>query len=580
MSRRKRSLAVAAVAATAATTALFLQAPHAGAATYAPPPAGGNFDYQIGGPYTPASGVQIVSRDNSVSPAPGVYNICYINAFQTQPEDGVTTTSDGKWAGYLLKINGKNQEDPEWKGEFALDISTAAARNALAAKMDATIDSCAAKGFNAIEPDNYDSYTRFKGLTASEAEAYISLLAQHAHDKGLAIAQKNTVELAADAKSLGLDFAIAEECSAADQGGTDECNEYVNAFGKNVIVIEYTDSGLTAACNEYAGQVSIVERDLNVVPSGQSGYVRKTCSGGSTTPPADTQAPSAPTGLKATTSTSSSISLSWSASTDNVGVSGYDVYRNGQKVGSATGTTYTDSGLTASTTYQYSVKAKDAAGNTSAASNTISQATQSGSTTPPADTQAPSAPTGLKATTSTSSSISLSWTASTDNVGVSGYDVYRNGQKVGSATGTTYTDSGLTASTTYQYSVKAKDAAGNTSAASNTISQATQSGSTGNQGCTATMKQTSTFSGGFNADVVVKNTGSTTTKGWTLTWTWPGGQTISDPWDINFTQSGKSVTATNNSGDAAISAGGSYDAEFEVTGSVPSPFPTVTCTAS
>ncbi|MFF4704737.1 endo alpha-1,4 polygalactosaminidase, partial [Streptomyces sp. NPDC001297] len=344
MSRRKRSLAVAAVAATAATTALFLQAPHAGAATYAPPPAGGNFDYQIGGPYTPASGVQIVSRDNSVSPAPGVYNICYINAFQTQPEDGVTTTSDGKWAGYLLKINGKNQEDPEWKGEFALDISTAAARNALAAKMDATIDSCAAKGFNAIEPDNYDSYTRFKGLTASEAEAYISLLAQHAHDKGLAIAQKNTVELAADAKSLGLDFAIAEECSAADQGGTDECNEYVNAFGKNVIVIEYTDSGLTAACNEYAGQVSIVERDLNVVPSGQSGYVRKTCSGGSTTPPADTQAPSAPTGLKATTSTSSSISLSWSASTDNVGVSGYDVYRNGQKVGSATGTTYTDSG--------------------------------------------------------------------------------------------------------------------------------------------------------------------------------------------------------------------------------------------
>ncbi|MFF4845513.1 endo alpha-1,4 polygalactosaminidase, partial [Streptomyces collinus] len=407
MSRPKRNLAVAAALATAAATAVFLQAPNAGAATITPPPVGANFDYQIGGPYTPPAGVQVVSRDNSVSPAPGLYNICYINAFQTQPADGVTATTDGTWAGgYLLKINGKNQEDPEWKGEFALDITTAAKRTALAAKMETTIDSCAAKGFAAIEPDNYDSYTRFSGLTSSEAEAYISLLAQYSHSKGLAIAQKNTVELAPDAKSLGLDFAIAEECSTADQQGTDECKAYADSFGRNVIIIEYKDAGLTAACNEFAGQLSIVQRDQNVVPSGSSGYVRQVCPGGGGS--SDTQAPSAPSGLTATGSTSSSVSLSWTASTDNVGVTGYDVYRNGQKVGTASGTTYTDSGLAAATTYQYSVKAKDAAGNTSAASNTVSKATQSGGGS--SDTQAPSAPSGLTATGSTSSSVSLSWT--------------------------------------------------------------------------------------------------------------------------------------------------------------------------
>src|SRR5947209_11920902 len=98
------------------------------------------------------------------------------------------------------------------------------------------------------------------------------------------------------------------------------------------------------------------------------------------------------------------------------------------------------------------------------------------------DTTPPSAPSGLKVTGSTSSSVSLSWTASTDNVGVTGYDIFRGATKLGTVTGTSFTDTGLTASTTYSYTVKAKDAAGNTSGASNSVSATTASSGGGGGG--------------------------------------------------------------------------------------------------
>ncbi|MGW0535079.1 glycoside hydrolase family 6 protein [Streptomyces sp. NPDC003032] len=101
-----------------------------------------------------------------------------------------------------------------------------------------------------------------------------------------------------------------------------------------------------------------------------------------------------------------------------------------------------------------------------------------GGGTDPGDTTAPSAPTGLKATAKTASSVSLAWTASTDNVGVSGYDVYRDGAKVAASpvSGTTYTDTGLSTSTAYSYTVRARDAAGNTSASSAALSVTTDAG--------------------------------------------------------------------------------------------------------
>ncbi|MCN9240607.1 cellulase family glycosylhydrolase [Streptomyces sp. RY43-2] len=114
-------------------------------------------------------------------------------------------------------------------------------------------------------------------------------------------------------------------------------------------------------------------KDAYLAPVKAPGFASDGGGGGS-----DTKAPSTPTNLAVTGTTATSVSLKWAASTDNVGVTGYDVYRGSTKVGSATSTSYTDTGLTASTTYSYTVKAKDAAGNTSAASNAVSATTQSG----------------------------------------------------------------------------------------------------------------------------------------------------------------------------------------------------------
>jgi chitodextrinase len=124
---------------------------------------------------------------------------------------------------------------------------------------------------------------------------------------------------------------------------------------------------------------------------------------GSTTPPPDGQAPTQPTGLQVTATTASSVSLSWTASTDDTGVTGYRVFRGTTQVGTVTTTSYTDSGLAASTAYSYTVRAVDAAGNVSPASTAVTATTQSGTTTPPpAGTGFVGAATAAGTTTSTS----------------------------------------------------------------------------------------------------------------------------------------------------------------------------------
>ncbi|WP_328557859.1 cellulase family glycosylhydrolase [Streptomyces sp. NBC_00358] len=173
------------------------------------------------------------------------------------------------------------------------------------------------------------------------------------------------------------------------------------------------------------------------------------------------------------------------------------------------------------------------------------------------DTTAPSTPTGLAVTGTTSSSVSLSWSASTDDSGVAGYDVYRGTAKTGQVTGTTFTDTGLTAGTRYDYTVRARDTAGNTSAASASVSATTAGSGGGSTGCTATYKVSSDWGSGFNADITVTNTGSATTKSWQVTWDWPGSQTVSSMWNASYSQTGKTVTARNADHNGAIAPGAS-----------------------
>ncbi|MET9499563.1 discoidin domain-containing protein [Streptomyces sp. NPDC006552] len=185
----------------------------------------------------------------------------------------------------------------------------------------------------------------------------------------------------------------------------------------------------------------------------------------------DTEAPAAPVSLAYTEPATGQIKLTWRAATDNVKVTGYDIYANGTLRASVDGSvlTYTDT-QPASATLTYFVRAKDAAGNQSANSNSVTRTGDSG------DTQAPTAPGNLAFTEATKGQVKLAWQASTDNVKVTGYDLYANGSLLKSVAGdvTTYTDS-QPASATVTYTVRAKDAAGNQSANSNAV---TRNGST------------------------------------------------------------------------------------------------------
>jgi len=183
----------------------------------------------------------------------------------------------------------------------------------------------------------------------------------------------------------------------------------------------------------------------------------------------DTLAPTAPLGLLAQALAYNSVRLTWSASSDNTAVAGYRVFRDGVPVATTNnGTVYEDSAVNASTSYSYRVEAFDAAGNRSALS-TATTVTTPGA--PVADTQAPSQPSGLTATAASQSQVNLRWTASTDNIGVVRYDIFRgtgsNVQKVGSSPVTSYGDTGLAAGTSYTYQIVAIDAAGNVSSRSN-----------------------------------------------------------------------------------------------------------------
>jgi glucose/arabinose dehydrogenase len=193
-----------------------------------------------------------------------------------------------------------------------------------------------------------------------------------------------------------------------------------------------------------------------------------------TTGPVDTEPPTPPADLVASDVKPDSAKLTWKASTDNVGIASYEIYNLGQFVKSVPGNTLTTvmTGLKPNTSYGFYVNAKDPAGNISQASNTAEFKT------PPAedDPIPPTAPKNLRSTGVTANSVSLAWDPATDNVGVTRYEIYAGGTKVGDATGTTATIGGRTANTEYTFTVKAFDAVGNAGPASNAVTVKTRSG--------------------------------------------------------------------------------------------------------
>jgi chitodextrinase len=177
-------------------------------------------------------------------------------------------------------------------------------------------------------------------------------------------------------------------------------------------------------------------------------------------PPGDTEAPSVPQNLVATAVSSSQIDLTWDASTDNVAVVGYRIYRDNALVHTSPTNAYSDTGLAPATEYEYEVSAIDAVSNESARSTPASATTES------ADAEAPSVPQNLSATAVSSSQIDLTWDASTDNVGVTGYNIYRDNVLVDTSPTNAYSDTGLAPATEYEYEISAFDAASNGSARS------------------------------------------------------------------------------------------------------------------
>ena len=238
-------------------------------------PTGTDVDYQLGGAAEPAPNVGIVVRDRTEPPAAGRYNVCYVNGFQTQPG---SDWSDRPSA-LLRDASGDPVRDPDWPDEIILDPSTASARAAILEVVGPIIEGCADDGFDAIEIDNLDTWTRFDAISKDGALAQASAYVSTAHDLGLAIAQKNAAEAARPAQDdLGFDFAVVEECAAYS-----ECAAYTDVYGSHVLQIEYPDSLAEAdvtfadVCADPARAPLTILRDRDLVGQDDSAYAYGVC---------------------------------------------------------------------------------------------------------------------------------------------------------------------------------------------------------------------------------------------------------------------------------------------------------------
>ncbi|MFI8699150.1 endo alpha-1,4 polygalactosaminidase [Microbacterium sp. NPDC064978] len=265
------AMGILALAGCAAPTALPAEGTGSSAGVVLPP-AGALPDYQLGGAYDPAEGVGIVGRDRSAEPVAGLYSVCYVNGFQTQPGELA------EWPDDLLLHDGDDVVfDPDWPDEALLDTGSAAQRSRIAEIVIPWIEGCADSGFQAVEFDNLDSFSRSLGLlTLDHNLALAELLVDAAHGVGLAAGQKNAAE---DAEALkeraGFDFAVTEECAAYA-----ECGAYTAVYGPHVIDIEYTDQlprSFAELCADPDAPASLVLRDRDLVTPDDEEYVFAGC---------------------------------------------------------------------------------------------------------------------------------------------------------------------------------------------------------------------------------------------------------------------------------------------------------------
>lgn len=319
------------------------------------------------------------------------------------------------------------------------------------------------------------SYTD-TGLTAGTSYSY----SVEAYDTGPNTSAKSAaVSLASTsdnvAPNIPTSFAATSSSAAAvsltwvaatdlpNPGGVGTSGYYIYRNGastptytvSSAATTSFTDTNVTAS-TKYTYIISAFDKNAN--ESAGSTSVSAT-----TAAPTCSGTPSVPGGLAAGTSTLTSISFTWTASTASAGctLSGYHVYRGGTYLGDTTSTSYTDTGLNANTSYNYTVSAFDTSAHVSAQSAAKVLATT-------ADTSVPSAPANVNAAATSSSSVSLSWAASTDNVGVNSYKIYRTQGSTSttfsvSSTTLSFVDTTVASNSTYAYQISALDVAGNES---------------------------------------------------------------------------------------------------------------------
>ncbi|MEY9257765.1 hypothetical protein ABH903_000775 [Brevibacterium epidermidis] len=257
------------------------------------PPSTGSFDYQLGGAYdalpadsaqvttaeaaTATTSIDVVVRDSAADPLPDAYSICYVNGFQTQPDEAEDWADDEDVL--LHDGDGELVNDPDWPDEHILNPETGHARTVILDRLGEVIDGCGRKGFAAVEIDNLDIAQRFESISEDGVHALARAYVDRAHRAGLAIAQKNAAEISRTAhEDLGFDFAVTEECAAFD-----ECGAYTEVYGDHVLEIEYPDSlagadlTYSSACDRSDRAPLTILRDRDLVAAGESGYRFESC---------------------------------------------------------------------------------------------------------------------------------------------------------------------------------------------------------------------------------------------------------------------------------------------------------------